>query len=252
MLRTTPFGKLISDLYIDPKSAVVMRRALIGSAGKTATPLSYLQAIAATPDMLTLYAREGEMGELLMKAEAYADELFLSPLDREVYGENQGLAHELFAEELKTAILLKRWIDEVDENTITRSFGIGPGDLRNRVDTARWLLHAMERIAALFHFERDGLKKVLRRIVYGVKEELIPLVALKGVGRVRARILFNGGYRDVSMLKKAEVEDLWAMDGIGKVSVFRIMEQLGRDMSEYEEADQEIRRLQRSLLDFGI
>ena len=252
VLRTTPFGKLISDLYIDPKSAVVMRRALIGSAGKTATPLSYLQAIAATPDMLTLYAREGEMGELLMKAEAYADELFLSPLDREVYGENQGLAHELFAEELKTAILLKRWIDEVDENTITRSFGIGPGDLRNRVDTARWLLHAMERIAALFHFERDGLKKVLRRIVYGVKEELIPLVALKGVGRVRARILFNGGYRDVSMLKKAEVEDLWAMDGIGKVSVFRIMEQLGRDMSEYEEADQEIRRLQRSLLDFGI
>jgi len=251
-LRTTPFGKLISDLYIDPKSAVVMKRAMEGSSEKLASPLSYLQAIAATPDMLTLYAREGEMGDLLMMADVHSDELFLSPMDREVYGENQGLAHELFAEELKTALLLKKWIDEVDENTITRSFRIGPGDLRNRVDSARWLLHAMERIAALFHFEHDVLKKVLKRMVYGVKDELLPLVDLKGVGRVRARILYSGGYRDVSMLRKAEIEDLLAMDGIGKVSVIRIMEQLGRDMSGYEEADQEIRRLQRSLFDFGI
>jgi len=251
-LRTTPFGKLISDLYIDPKSAVIMKRALENSPGKLATPLSYLHAICAAPDMLTLYAREGEMGDLLMMAEHYADELFLSPMDTVVYGRNQGLAHELYAEELKTALLLKRWIDEVDENTITRSFNIGPGDLRNRVDSAQWLLHALERIASLFHFEHQELKKILRRIVYGVKEELLPLVDLKGIGRVRARILYNGGYTDVGRLKKAKVEDLLAMEGIGKASIFSIMEQIGRDMSEYVEADQEIKRLQRSLLDFGL
>jgi len=69
---------------------------------------------------------------------------------------------------------------------------------------------------------------------------------------VRARILYNGGYTDVGRLKKAKVEDLLAMEGIGKASIFSIMEQIGRDMSEYVEADQEIKRLQRSLLDFGL
>jgi len=251
-LRVTPFGKLTSDLYIDPKSAVIMKKAMERSRDKFATPLSYLHTIASTPDMLTLYVREGEMGDLHMMTELYQDELFLSPKDREIYGANQELAHELFAEELKTALLLRKWVDEVPENTIARSFNIGPGDLRNKVDTAQWLLHALERIAALFHHEHHELTTLLRRIQYGVKEELLPLTAMKGIGRVRARLLFENGYRDVGQLKRADVEVLIGIEGIGKATVFSIMEQLGRELPEYHEADREIKKQQRSLQDFGI
>ncbi|MCK4613748.1 MAG: hypothetical protein KAU14_03005, partial [Thermoplasmata archaeon] len=251
-LRVTPFGKLTSDLYIDPKSAVVMKRALEGSKNKVATPLSYFHTISATPDMLNLYVREGELGDLFLLAESHRDEIFLSPTDKEIYGDNEVLANELFAEELKTAILLNEWVDEVPENTITKSFNIGPGDLRNRVDTAKWLLHAMERIAALYHFERRELYKLNRRITYGVKEELLPLVSLKGIGRVRARLLYNNGYRDTGHLRKADIHNLLAIEGIGKAIVLRIMEQLGRDISEIQDGEQEIRRLQRTLSEFGM
>lgn len=249
-LRATPFGKLVSDLYIDPKSAVVMKQALDRSGERGETSLSYLHTICATPDMLTLYARESEMGDLLMMAELYRDELLLSPMDREVYGESLGIAHEIYAEELKTALLLKRWIDEIDENTITGTFNIGPGDLRNKVDTARWLLHALTRIASLFHHGSEVVKKLERRMTYGVREELLPLVELKGVGRAKARILNRGGFKDIGMLKRAEIEILLSLPGIGRSTIFSIMDQLGRDMSDYDEADEEIRKLQRSLLDF--
>jgi len=251
-LKVTPFGRLVSDLYIDPKSAVVMRKALETSAGKTATELSYLHAISATPDMLTLYAREGEIGDLLIRAEAHRDELFLSPEMQEIYGDQKRIAYELFAEELKTALLLNNWINEVPENTITKAYGIGPGDIRARVDTAKWLLHAMERIAALFHYERRPLNRLIMRITYGVKEELLPLVELKGVGRVRARLLYNHGYRDIGRLKRAEVEELVRIPGIGKATIYRILEQIGRDTTELQEAEQEIKRLQRRLSEFGI
>ncbi len=251
-LKVTPFGRLVSDLYIDPKSAVVMRKALDSSKDKTATELSYLHAISATPDMLTLYAREGEIGDLLLRAEAHRDELFLSPEMQEIYGDQKRIAYELFAEELKTALLLNNWINEVPENTITKAYGIGPGDIRARVDTARWLLHAMERIAALFHYERRPLNRLIMRITYGVKEELLPLVELKGVGRVRARLLYSHGYRDIGRLKRAEVEELVRIPGIGKATIYRILEQIGRDTTELEEAEQEIKRLQRRLSEFGI
>jgi helicase len=258
-LRVTSFGKLVSDLYIDPKSAVVIRKALERSGDRAETPLSYLHAICATPDMLTLYARESEMEEMLMMAELYRDELLLSPMDREVYGESQALAHEIYAEEIKTAILLKRWIDESDENTITGTFNIGPGDLRNKVDTARWLLHALDRIASLFHYDTRIIRDLVKRVTYGVKEELLPLVELRGVGRVKARALFKGGFRDVTMLRNAEIDRLIAVPGIGKSTIFMLMDQLGRDMSDYEQNEGEddntsgegIVKLQRSLFDFN-
>lgn len=229
-----------------------MKRALDNSLGKVHTPLSYFQTIAATPDMITLYIRESELGDYFEQALYLKDELFLFPGDPLIYGENDIIANEFFAEELKTAILLNKWIDEIPEDTLTTTFNIGPGDLRNKVETARWLLHAMERIAALYHFDHRILKNVIRRITYGVKEELLPLVVFKGIGRVRARLLHKHGYRDAGNLKKADIHDLLEIDGIGKSTVLRIMEELGRDVSEIMEADEEIQRLQKTLFEFGI
>lgn len=67
------------------------------------------------------------------------------------------------------------------------------------MESADWLLYSTYEIAKLL-----GRKDVLplamnlrRRIVEGVKEELLELVNLKGIGRVRARMLFNAGFKTV-------------------------------------------------------
>jgi len=87
---------------------------------------------------------------------------------------------------------------------------------------------------------------------YGVKEELLPLVSIKGIGRIRARLLFKHGYTNVGHLKNADVTDLLGIEGIGKATVLKIMEELGMDASEIIETDQEIKKIQRTLAEFNL
>ncbi len=87
--------------------------------------------------------------------------------------------------------MLHDWISEVSEDTITTRFGIGPGDIRMKVDTANWLLYAMGEIAYIFRPEVVRcIRQLGTRVKFGIKEELIPLVSLRGIGRSRARTLF--------------------------------------------------------------
>ncbi len=68
-------------------------------------------------------------------------------------------------------------------------------------------------------FRREDLVKELdilrKRIVYGIKHELIDLVRIRNVGRIRARILYKNGYKNRTALKKAPLEKLAEIDKIG-------------------------------------
>jgi helicase len=65
------------------------------------------------------------------------------------------------------------------------------------------------------------------RETYGVKEELLPLVELRGVGRVRGRALFSRGYKTLRDLQKAEAGDIARIPSIGPAVARKIKEQLG-------------------------
>ena len=53
-----------------------------------------------------------------------------------------------------------------------------------------------------------ALNKLRKRLKYGVKEELIMLTELRGIGRVRARRLFSAGIRTIGDVKNVDIEDL--------------------------------------------
>ncbi len=57
-------------------------------------------------------------------------------------------------------------------------------------------LHAAGMIAELLHYKKMtfDLEALRLRVRYGIKEELLELAALEGVGRIRARMLFKHGY----------------------------------------------------------
>lgn len=59
---STLFGTRTSSLYIDPLSALQLRRALEQSCDKETTPLSFLHAICSTPDLRSLYLRGATPG----------------------------------------------------------------------------------------------------------------------------------------------------------------------------------------------
>lgn len=210
----TQFGRLVSSLYIDPLSAITLKE--MASSGRSGIPLSYLHGICLTPDIYQLYIRKNDMSPLEdLFTDIRADLLFDLPLDQ---GE---MEHYLSA--LKTALLLKDWMDEVSEDDISTRFDVGPGDIRNRVETAEWLLHSATRIAHMFNPQKtDILRTLTLRVKNGIREELLPLMELPQIGRIRARTLYVAGYLTPDAVLKASPGDLAKLPGFGDRLASRI------------------------------
>ncbi|MCI4337479.1 MAG: hypothetical protein L3K17_09910, partial [Thermoplasmata archaeon] len=161
-----------------------------------------LAAIAATPDLPAMFLRRGEESEMLSR---YTDEepgLLVKP-EEEPYE----LDLDLFLSTMKTAMILESWIDETPLVDLTERFGIGAGDLRAKVEDADWLLFGASRLAS--HFNRRVARPIddlALRVRYGVREELLDLVRVRGIGRVRARALFGVGITDRDTLCAAPLE----------------------------------------------
>ncbi|HEX08605.1 MAG TPA: DEAD/DEAH box helicase [Thermoplasmatales archaeon] len=207
---STLFGSKTSSLYIDPLSALIMKDALEASHKIKTEPLSYLHAICSTPDMKSLYIRNSDdwVEEKIERRQ--------SAIITEIpnYYESE---YEWFLSYAKTAFLLEDWINELPENEIVKKYDIGPGDLYNITETARWLLHAMRELARIYNFNCvPELTELIVRVENGCKKELLNLIQLRGIGRVRARALFNAGFKTISDLRKADIERIARVKTIGK------------------------------------
>jgi helicase len=228
-LTATEFGRRTSQLYIDPLSAVKIKQSLSNSEAVTLTPLSFLHAISATPDMLTLYMRSGDYGWIQNIVTNHPEEFLLPiPEDQNDY--------EWFLSEVKTAMLMVDWIQELPEDQIIAKYFVGPGDIYSKVDTAEWLLHAMRELGRLFSYRNTrALNELVQRIRYGVKKDLLDLTNLKGIGRVRARALAQAGYRKTQDIVGIDVNKLAQVPTIGKRIATDIKLQLGEKVSGFKE-----------------
>jgi helicase len=86
-----------------------------------------------------------------------------------------------------------------------------PGELHSRLEISEWLFYSILEIGKVLNLEKELMRKIREmrmRLYYGVKEELLNLVKLRGIGRIRARILFNAGFKNIKKLKRAKVEDI--------------------------------------------
>jgi len=224
-IYATRFGKRVSELYIDPVSAVIIRDAL-RQKPMFLTDLSLLHMIAHTPDMRPiLRPYTSELDKIAVFLEEHREEL-LVPVPNEW---EDRINYETFLGEVKTAMTLKAWIEETSEDEIIERFHVQPGDLYRTVENAKWLLYATNELAALFgNKEVQPLTlELMERVEKGVKKELLPIVRLEGVGRVRGRILYNAGYKTIEDIKHAQIEDLMNLPLIGPKLAKKIKGQVG-------------------------
>lgn len=227
LLLATQFGELVSKLYIDPLSAVVIRDGLKNVAEGKPTELALLHLICRTPDMGTRYLREREFEEMEEMYLKHADELLVPIPDPH----REPDKFEGFLAELKAARMIQTWVEETREDDIHEEFGVGAGDIRRTADTAEWLLHASHELARLFKTRPalEPLRKLQERVSYGVKEELLELVQLRGIGRVRGRSLFRAGYRKLADIKRASEQELSKVPYIGDEIARSIKRQVEQD-----------------------
>jgi helicase len=166
-----------------------------------------------------------EFDEIAMLMEEHKEEFFTEmPNEWE-----DRIAYEEFLGEIKTAMVLQSWTEEVSEDTLMERFRVQPGDLYRIIESAKWLLHATHELAMLL-----GDKEIphlafelVERVAKGIKKELLPIVKLEGVGRVRGRIIFNAGYKTIEDIKHAPLDDLTNLPLIGPRLAKKIKEQVG-------------------------
>jgi helicase len=205
----TPFGERVSRLYLDPLSGLILREGLRKARkilcrfieNKSISPWAMLHLIACTPDFPPLWPTGKQMQMMTQKVDAMNDQTLLDGHELNSLGflpEAESLA--------KSAWALSQWIEENSLREIEQDLGVAPGDLRVRVDHADWLMNAARQICANDD-ELDGalmdadidLLEILdimrKRVPNGCKEDLLALISIRGVGRVRARTLANHGYR---------------------------------------------------------
>lgn len=230
-IYASDFGKRVSELYIDPISAVVIRDGLRHGA-KMITDFTWLHLICRTPDMRPLFRpRRREYEDVESFVVEHEDEFAC-----EIPDYDDIIEYEQFLGEVKTAIILKAWIDETSENDLLERFSVEPGDRYSAVLNAEWLLyasHELARVLGITSYTRH-LSQLTERVRYGVKAELLPLVKLRGIGRVRARMLYNAGFRTIESLKRAPIRKLAEVPLIGGKLARLIKEQVGGAVEEEE------------------
>ncbi|AEA47837.1 DEAD/DEAH box helicase [Archaeoglobus veneficus] len=186
-ISVTELGDMVSRLYIDPLTGFMFYSEL--SKRDEFTEIAALHLICRTPDMENLYIKKSD-DWVEEEAIAFMDELTYAPSP-------YSADYDWFLAEVKTAMCLHEWINESDEDEICEKYGIAPGDLMRVVETAEWLAYALSKIAAFInHAQKSFFSGLVKRIKYGVKEELLDLVEIKGIGRARARKLYTAGIRN--------------------------------------------------------
>jgi helicase len=194
------------------------------------------------------YARECDA--LAVALEEHKDELFTEVPNE--WGDH--FEYEEFLGEIKTALVMKSWIEEISEEKLIEQFNVQPGDLYRTIENAKWLLHATDELASLFG-EKEVLpltNELVERVSKGIKKELLPIVKLEGVGRVRGRIMYNAGYQTIEDIKHASVEDLTNLPLVGPRLAKKIKEQVGGFVKKdtWEKLDKEQEFKQRALSEF--
>ncbi|NHN46164.1 ATP-dependent DNA helicase [Halostella sp. JP-L12] len=234
-LTATNLGHTVSRLYLDPMSAAEIVDGLRAVEGRPSA-LGLYHLVSRTPDMYELYLRSGDREEYTELCYERESEL-LGKTPSEFEDER----FEDWLSALKTAKLLEDWASEIDEDRITERYGVGPGDIRGKVDTAEWLLNAAEQLAnELDVGEEAAIREARKRVQYGVGEELLDLAGVRSVGRKRARRLYEAGIETRADLREADKSVvLSALRGRRKTAE-NVLENAGREdasMEGIEEAE---------------
>ncbi|MHA1505741.1 MAG: DEAD/DEAH box helicase [Candidatus Asgardarchaeia archaeon] len=217
-LRATEFGRRTSELYLDPVSAVIMRDGLLRIDESKCTSFTLLHLIAHTPDMESVYLRRSDYEWIFDVYDEKKEEVLFGVDDYEDL--------DFLLSELKVASILEDWINEVGEETILLRYDIGSGDLLRMVETADWLLYALKELSKIFRPEmsRESIDKLKMRVKYGVREELLDLVKIENVGRVRARILYQNGFKTIDDVRKADPKEIAKLPRFGMKLATKIIE----------------------------
>ena len=205
---TTPFGRTVSLLYIDPLTGVQFKTVIekikrIDSSSQNNHTFGYLYEVTSCDDFYPkIHLRRKDQESTFDLLSKYENQL--------IYPLNE-------YECTRSLLVLHDWIQEASEKKIALELAVEPGDLYRMVEVSERLVSCFYEIVKLCRredllIEVDILRK---RIRYGAKTELLSLLRLTGIGRARARALFDAGVTAPKDLVGIDERDLAKFPKIG-------------------------------------
>ena len=210
----TEFGKKTSMLYIDPLTATYFRDAIENVSQERKHTFGFLHLISNCDEFFPKFSlRQKDYESASLMIENNSSEL-LEPISE--YDCSRSL------------LALQSWITESSELSLSDNLGIESGDMHRMAENANWLAYCLREISK--HVERADLLEELTdlqtQIIYGIRKELLDLVKVKGIGRIRSRILYKYGIKNLDDLAKIPVNKLAEIDKIGSTIADNIKAEL--------------------------
>lgn len=226
-IHATKIGERVSQLYLDPLTAHQFIEALSASKEMQTNEFSFLHMISSALEMRPLLRARSRETNLLNDFLVSKSE-YLIMEEPSVYDAR----YDDFLDSIKTAMVLEEWIGEKDENSIMEIYNVRPGELHSKINLADWLIYSAVEMSRIIYVPKTAsfLMKLRVRLKYGARAELLPLLRIKGIGKVRARKLFNRGYKNLGDLRRADVSSLGSI--VGKKIAEDVKKQLGEKVED--------------------
>lgn len=238
--EATAMGERVTQLYLDPLSASILRRGLRRAVRRSVrkdapvTDFGFLHLAVSTPDFVSLWAKSADFevnSPVWLKANATESELLVEP----------GYAEALLSD-IKSTWMVEEWTDETTLRDLEKNLDVLPGDVHHRVDLMGWLLAGAQQVLLTDDVFADEhlpvvaelvqqLSTLQQRVRHGCKEDLLQLVNIRHVGRQRARELAALGMRepkDVLSMSSNNRSTLLAKRGWGPVLLDKIFLEIER------------------------
>ena len=242
--ESTTMGERITQLYLDPLSASMIRtglrravRRIVRGIGPV-TNFGLLHLATSTPDFTSLWAKNSEMdanSNLWIKTNSVEKELL-----------SDSSYDEMLLSNVKSAWMIEMWTDEDNIRSIEKELDVNPGDIHYRVDIMEWLIHASREIILtddVFSDEHmNQIAEIVKqldilrlRVRHGCKQDLLSLVNIPNVGRMRARELSSKGLRnpkDVANMTQKQISEILRMRGWGPQLLDKIMIEVSKVLNK--------------------
>lgn len=238
--EATAMGERVTQLYLDPLSASILRTGLRRAVRRMVrmdapvTDFGLLHLAVTTPDFSSLWAKSSDLemnSPTWLKANAVEGECLVEP----------GYAEAMLSD-VKSAWMIEEWTEETTLRQLEADLDVLPGDVHHRVDLMGWLLAGSQHIVLTDDVFADDHMPVVSQLVqqisilqqrvrHGCKSDLLQLVNIRHVGRQRARELASLGLRtpaDVMHMPSAVRNTLLAKRGWGPLLLDKIHHEIER------------------------
>jgi len=216
-------GKRVSELYIDPYTAQYLLSNLEPHKDHQIHEIGLLKLLCDSIEMKPLLSLKKADYAYLEGLLEGSEQVLLGTIPKE-----WDYNYEQFLRSFKTALAIHEWINEQGEDKLMQTYGVSPGSLRVKSEILNWLLYACKEFCSIKKWNNlySQIELLRIRLKYGVKAELLPLLKFRGIGRVRARKLFDKNIKNSQDLLNCSFERLKTI--VGKQTAINIKNELGQ------------------------